>query len=289
MSTGLRFSNNCVSSADGDLTRFDSRLTMLPQSLTFFKALWSDDDGNCNRGDDDDYDYDYDDEDAYDDYGNDNGTGLYSVSTSADGHLICGLSGRVEIWDTNDGKSKYSTGVDGNMHGMKQYGEYLYGACLQGNQLTVVRYDRNLTNREEIVSIPYRAKVVTNMDVRYGKIAIIDYDNKLIKLFSTEGEFLRDVMLRDSESPYGVHLLIDNCVLLSARSRDYGAGFVTKYQADGSGSVVWRSGQLQRPLGLDVDELGLIYVCGDFSIYVLSLKGQYKIYDTSSHCLHYNI
>ena len=77
---------------------------------------------------------------------------------------------------------------------------------------------------------------------------------------------------------------MDGCVLVT----DAGAGSVTKYLTDGNESVVWRCDQLELTMELDVDEWGLIYVRGNSAIYLLSPKGQYKIGDTSSHCLHHN-
>ena len=225
---------------------------MLPQSLAFVKALQSDYDGD--EDDDDD---------------NESGTCLYSVSMTIDGHLICGLSGRVGIWDTNDGKLQHSTDVAGHMLDMKQYGDHLYGACLHDGQLTVVRYDRQLNNREEIVSIPYQANKLAQIDVRYGNIAVVNYDKKLINLYTIDGEFTRDIMLRDRQHPYGVRLLMDGCILVY----DCDTGSVTKYRIDGSGSVVWKCAQLQRASGLDVDEWGIIYVCGKSAILLLSLNG----------------
>ena len=150
MSTNLRCSNNSVYCADGGLTYFDRRLTMLPQSLAFMKALQSDYDSN-----DDD---------------NENDTFLYSVSMTAGGHLSCGLSGRVEIWDKNDGKFPHSTNLDGHMSDMMQYGEHVCGEWVSDNQLTVVRYDRLLTNREEIVSILCQGNILSQIDVRYGNL-----------------------------------------------------------------------------------------------------------------------
>ena len=57
---------------------------------------------------------------------------------TADGHLIYGLRGGVEIWDTIDGKVKYSRNMKGHMYDMKQYREHLYGAWIHCDQLTVV-------------------------------------------------------------------------------------------------------------------------------------------------------
>ena len=225
---------------------------MLPQSLAFVKALQSDYDGD--EDDDDD---------------NESGTCLYSVSMTIDGHLICGLSGRVGIWDTNDGKLQHSTDVAGHMLDMKQYGDHLYGACLHDGQLTVVRYDRQLNNREEIVSIPYQANKLAQIDVRYGNIAVVNYDNKLINLYTMDREFVRDVKLRDGKPPRGVRLVMDSCVLVSNNC----TGSVTKYQTDGSGGAVWRCTRLQGASALDVNEWGLIYVCGNSKIHLLSPEG----------------
>ena len=246
--------DKCVSFTDCGLTGIYKGLTMLPQSLTFTKTLPS--------------------------Y---NGKYCYSVNMTADGHLICGLRGGVEIWDTIDGKVKYSRNMTGRMYDMKQSGKHLYGAWKYFNQLTVVRYDRRLNNREEITSIPYQTKEVSQIDVRYGNIAVIDYSNKLIKLYTIDGEFVKDVALKGRDDPCGARLLIDGCVLVS----DYGAGSVTKYQTDSSGSVVWSCGQVQNPLGLDVDEWGLIYVAEDCKISVLSPKGRYSVYETSPCSFHH--
>ena len=119
--------------------------------------------------------------------------------------------------------------------------------------------------------------------MRYGNIAVVDYDNKLIKLYAINGEFVRDVILKGCNDPYAVRLLIDGCVLVT----DHGPGYVTKYRTDSSESVVWKFDQVQDPLGLDVDEWGLIYVAEDCKISVLSPKGRYTVYDTSVWCFHH--
>ena len=224
---------------------------MLPESLTFTKTLHSGEDKGC-----------------------------YSVNMTADGHLICGLQGGVEIWNTREGKIKDYSIIEHHMFDVKQYGDQLYAAWKHDEQLTIVRYDRQLTNGEEVVSIPYYTNFVTKMDVRYGTIAVVYSKRKLVKLYTTDGEFVRDVKLIGCKAPYGVRLLMDGCVLVT----DYCAGSVAKYQTDGSGRVVWRCAQLQRASGLDVDEWGIIYICGGTNIYVLSPKGRYDVI-TSSHAI----
>ena len=228
----------CVSFADSGLKSIDKRLDMLPESLTFSKTFRSD--NTC-----------------------------YSVNMTTDGRLIYGLTGGVEIWDTIDGKVKLSRNMKGCMHTMRQCGEHLYGAWANDNQLTVVRYDRQLNNREEIISIRCLTDMHSQIDVRYGKIVVVACNSKLIKLYTIDGVFVRNVRLIGCNSSYGVRLLMDGCVLVT----DYGAGFVTKYQTDGSGSVVWRFDQVEGALGLDVDEWGLIYVCGNSIVYLLSPEG----------------
>lgn len=227
-----------VSVAERGLTSIDKRLDMLPESLTFTKTLRSD-----NR--------------------------CYSVNITADGHRISGSTGRVEIRDTIDGKVKFSRNMKGSMVDMKRYGDHLYGALLNDNQLAVVRYDTQLNNRKEVISIPYQTNKFSQIDVRYGTIAVVDYDNKLIQLYTTDGGFVGAVTLKGCNNPSCVRLLMDGCVLVT----DYGPGSVTKYQTDGSGIVVWRCGQLQHALGLDVDEWGLIYICEKSTIYLISPEG----------------
>ena len=158
---------------------------------------------------------------------------------------------------------------------MKEYGDHLYGALHYDDQLTVVRYDRQLTNRDTVVSIPYKANKVS-IDVRYCKIAVTDWENKLIKLYTTDGEFLRDIQLKDAKRPWGVRLMKDDCILVS----DCGAHSVTKYKTDGSGEIVWRcDDRLLSPAGLCVDEWGFIFVCRTIAkkIYLLSPQGNCSI------------
>ena len=196
----------------------------------------------------------------------------YSVNLSADGHVICGTMGKAEVWDADRSEIKHSTRVEGHMMDMNEYGDHLYRAWKYPNQLTVVRYDRQLTNREAIVSIPYKADPVSHIDVRYGSIAVTDYDNKLIKLYTTDGGFLRDIQLQDAQRPYGVHLMKDNCVLVY----DFESNSLTKYRTDGSGDIVWRcDDRLLRPSGMCVNEWGLIFVCciNGEKIYLISPTG----------------
>ena len=181
----------------------------------------------------------------------------YSVNLSADGHVICGMNGKAEVWDAEKSEIKYSTRVAGHMFDMKEYGDHLYGALQQGDALTVVRYDRQLTNRDTILSITYKANSLSQIDVRYCKIAITDLDNKLIKLYTTDGEFMRDIQQKDAKHPYGVCLMKDDCVLVS----DFEANSVTKYRIDGNGDIVWRcDDRLRKPNGLCVNEWGFVFV-----------------------------
>ena len=183
------------------------------------------------------------------------GGGYYSVNLSADGHVICGMRVKAEVWDPDKSEIKYSTSVEGDMFHMKEYGDHLYRALQHDDQLTVVRYDRQLTNREDVISIPYKA--FSQIDVRYGKIAVTDWDNELIELYTTDGEFVRDIHLKAAKFPRGVHLMKDDCVLVS----DCDAHSVTKYRTDGSGEIVWRcDDSLQYPTGLCVDEWGFVFV-----------------------------
>ena len=206
------------------------------------------------------------------------GNYYFSVNLSADGHVICGMNGKAEVWDPDKSEIKYSASVESHMNDtfdlfdMKEYGDHLYGAWKHDDQLTVVRYDRQLTNREDVISIPYQTDNLSHIDVRYGNIAINDWDNKLIKLYTTDGEFLRDIQLKDAIHPWGVRLMKDNCVLVS----DCDADSVTKYRTDGSGEIVWRfDDRLQSSAGLCVDEWGLVFVACNTAdkIYLLSPQG----------------
>ena len=98
------------------------------------------------------------------------GGDYYSVNLSADGHVICGMDGKAEIWDPDKSEIKYSTSVEGDMFDMKEYGDHLCGALQQGDALTVVRYDRQLTNREDVISIPYKAYGLSQIDVRRNQM-----------------------------------------------------------------------------------------------------------------------
>ena len=201
----------------------------------------------------------------------------YSVNLSADGHLTCGMmGGKTEIWDADRSDIRYSTRVEGHIHDMMEYGDHLYGALHHCDQLTVLRYDRQLTNRESVISIPYKKDKLSHIDVKYGKIGVTDWDNKLIKLYTTDGEFVRDIQLKDAKQPYVVCLMKDNCVLLS----DWKARSVTKYRTDGSGDIEWICEDwLRSPAGLCVDEWGFVFECWYFgdTIYLLSPRGNYSI------------
>ena len=204
------------------------------------------------------------------------GKDYFSVNLSTSGHVICGLNGKVEIWDPEKSEIKYSTGVEGNMYDIKEYGNHLYGALKHDDQLTIVRYGRQLTTREDMVLISYKASLLSQIDVRYGKIAVTDWDNKLIELYTTGGEFVRDVQLNNVKRLRGVRLIKDDCLLVS----DMESHSVTKYRTDGSGNIVWRrDDRLQSPAGICVNEWGFIFVCcnaGD-KIYLLSPGGNFPI------------
>ena len=195
------------------------------------------------------------------------------------------MNGKAEVWDPDKSEIKYSASVESHMNDtfdlfdMKEYGDHLYGAWKHDDQLTVVRYDRQLTNRDTVVSIPYKTNQLSQIDVRYREIVVTDWDNELIKLYSSDGEFVRDVQLKDAKQPYGVRLMKDDCVLVS----DWEADSVTKYKTDGSGEIVWRcDDRLRYPTGLCVNEWGFIFVScytGD-KIYLLSPQGNCLI----THC-----
>lgn len=229
----------------GQLKIVDESLSLLPSTLIFEGHFQPPNDNRC-----------------------------HSIRLSTNGDLICGKRQRVEIWKLDLSELKYSIDVDGHISDIKQYGDHMYGLRVYERNSTLIRYDMDLTNKEEITKYLYTGVEPSHIDIRYGLVAFIEWDSRKVRLHTIHGEFVREVVLKDRGGhPYGVRLLMDDCIIVS----DYAIGTVCKYRTDGTNSIVWKCSRLKEPCALHIDEWGMIYVGSNTTgrIYILSSNGMY--------------
>ena len=112
----------------------------------------------------------------------------------------------------------------------------------------------------------------SHMSATDKRIAVIDYVNKQLRVYTNGGDHQFNIDLIDMKWPRGVHLLPDDSAVLVT---DRTGGELRKYPLTAAAKPVWGCEALDAPTGITTDEIGLIYVCGHEQkiIYMINQKG----------------
>ena len=116
---------------------------------------------------------------------------------------------------------------------------------------------------------------VSDMAATDNQIAVIDYVEKQLRVFTATGDHQLNISLADMQWPRGVHLLpYEPAALVTDRT----GGELRKYPLTAAAKPVWRCRGLGEPTGVTTDESGLIYVCSHKlkAIHLITEMGLYK-------------